>query len=264
MQEQSAASQVIDPTAGRGGDGCPGVQRQLGRLARNDHERRAARRGARGVMASALERLLDVLEATIGPADPLPATDGWELVLRENVAYLVDDATRDRCMTALREAVGLDPESILLATPAQLAAVVGRMRPHERTQRLRRCAELRIAGAPWSAYPGIGRPGVERIELFADERAVLALDSNAARVLHRLGYGERERSYGATYREIQAAAQAQLPAAGSALQRAHQLLRTHGQTICTRNAPACQDCPLREQCQAARGNRTLADPFAKR
>ena len=102
-------------------------------------------------MASKLEGLLDQLESSTGPPDPLPATDGWELVLRENVAYLVDDATRDRCMTALRRNVGLEPESILSATPQQLAAVVAGMRPHDRVERLRRCAELRIAGAPWSA-----------------------------------------------------------------------------------------------------------------
>jgi len=30
------------------------------------------------------------------------------------------------------------------------------VRPAERVQRLRRCAELAIAGAPWKEYPGIG------------------------------------------------------------------------------------------------------------
>src|ERR1700674_3474890 len=172
-------------------------------------------------MPSRLETLLTRLETDTGPPDPVPASDGWELVLRENVAYLVDDGTRDRCLAALRRDVGLDPEAILSARPEQLGAAVAGMRANDRVERLRRCAELRLAGAAWKAYPGIGRPGVERIELFSGQRAVLALDSNAARVLYRLGYGERQRSYDAMYREIQAAAQAELPADVAALQRAH-------------------------------------------
>jgi adenine-specific DNA glycosylase len=159
--------------------------------------------------------------------------------------------------------VGLDPEAILSAPPEQLTAIVAGMRPSDRVERLRRCAELRLAGAAWKAYPGIGRPGVERIELFSGYRAVLALDSNAARALYRLGYGETRRSYDAMYREIQAVAQAELPANVSTLQRAHQLLRRHGKDICTRNLPACGECPLRDQCPAGTGHRAVDDPFAR-
>ena len=183
-------------------------------------------------------------------------------MLRENVAYLVDDATRDRCFAALRTQVGLDPEAILAASDHELGAVVGGMRPHERVERLRRCAELRLADAPWRSYPGIGRPGVERIELFSGQRPVLALDSNALRVLFRLGYGEPGR-YDAIYRSVQSAAQQELPPAVAAVQRAHQLLRRHGQQICTRAAPVCATCPLRTGCAAALGRRPLDDPFAK-
>ena len=214
-------------------------------------------------MATELEIALDLLEHDAGPPDPLPATDGWELVLRENVAYLVDDATRDRCMEALRRQVGLDPESILAARPGQLEGVVAGMRPLDRVERLLRCAELRTAGAPWRSYPGIGRPGVERIELFEGVRAVLALDSNAARVLYRLGYGERLSGYDAAYRSIQHAAAAELSATMADLQRAHQLLRRHGRTMCTRTRPGCGDCPLTARCPALRGDRPIADPFAK-
>ena len=49
-------------------------------------------------------------------------------------------------------------------------------RPAERVERLRRCAELAIVGAPWRQYPGIGQPGLDRIGLFTGSRAVLALD----------------------------------------------------------------------------------------
>ena len=223
-------------------------------------------------MALALERLLALLELDAGPPERLPAIDGWELVLAENVAYLVDDDTRAQCMLALRREVGLDPEAILSAQPEQLRAVVAGMHPLDRVERLRRCAELRLAGAPWKSYPGIGRPGEERIELFSGQRAVLALDSNAARVLFRLGYGEQRSSYSTMYREIQAAAQCELPSEVVVLQRAHQLLRRHGKQICTvtpvpdlvlYTRPACDLCPVRKNCAAGCGLRSVGDPFAK-
>jgi endonuclease III len=212
---------------------------------------------------SRLEQVLVELERYAGPPDPLPATDGWELVLRENVAYLVDDETRDRCMAALRHEVGLEPEAILSAPSPTLESIVAGMRPRERAERLRRCAELRLADAKWRSYPGIGRPGVERIELFTGTRPVLALESNGVRVLYRLGYGDRGRSYDATYRAVQGAAATELAPAVPPLQRAHQLLRRHGQSTCTRLSPACESCPVRSRCAAGTGHRSLADPFVK-
>ena len=208
-----------------------------------------------------LQDLLDRLEATHGPTGPPPSADGWELVLRENVAYLADDATRDRCMAALRDSVGLEPSAILGATDEQLAAVVAGPMRASRTERLRRCAELSMVGASWRAYPGIGRPGAERIELFTGARAILALDSNGLRVLYRLGYGEPSRTYDAAYRSAQRAAGAELPADVAVLRRAHQLLRRHGQLTCTRAGPDCPGCPLRGQCAAALSRRSLTEPY---
>ena len=103
--------------------------------------------------------LLDRLEQAGGPSDPVPSADGWELVLAENIAYLVGDQRRWQALEALRTVVGLAPEQILAAPEDALRGVVTGARPAERAQRLRRCAELAVAGAPWRAYPGIGRPG---------------------------------------------------------------------------------------------------------
>jgi len=106
--------------------------------------------------------LLDRLEQAGGPADPVPSADGWELVLAENIAYLVDDRRRWQALAKLRAEVGLAPEQILAAPEDVLRGIVTGARPAERVQRLRRCAELAIAGAPWRAYSGIGRPGADR------------------------------------------------------------------------------------------------------
>jgi endonuclease III-like uncharacterized protein len=200
---------------------------------------------------SDLGALLDQLEAAAGPADPVPSADGWELVLAENVAYLVDDRRRWQALEQLRDLVGLAPEQILAAPEPVLAAIVAGARPAERVQRLRRCAELAIAAAPWRAYPGIGAPGADRIDLYTSARAVLALDANALRVLARLGYADPARSYATSYRQAQAAAGAQLPATVPALQRASQLLRRHGQATCTRKSPACPRCPVAGRCPSA-------------
>ncbi|MBV8432610.1 MAG: hypothetical protein JO244_15710 [Solirubrobacterales bacterium] len=147
--------------------------------------------------------------------------------------------------------VGLAPEQILAAPDAVLRDVVAGARPAERVGRLRRCAELAIAGAPWRAYPGIGQPGADRIDLFTGARAVLALDANGLRVLTRLGYGSPARSYATSYRQAQAAASARLPAQVATLQRAYQLLRRHGQAVCRRRDPACSSCAIAADCPSA-------------
>ena len=152
-----------------------------------------------------LSALLDQLEQADGPPDPVPSADGWELVLAENVAYLVDDQRRWRALAELRTTVGLAPEQIVAATEQVLRGIV--TGPGDRVQRLRRCAELAIAGAPWRAYPGIGQPGQDRIDLFTGSRPVFALDANALRVLTRLGYATPARSYSASYRQAQARGQ---------------------------------------------------------
>jgi adenine-specific DNA glycosylase len=198
-----------------------------------------------------LPALLDRLEEAGGAAGPVPSTDGWELVLAESIAYLVDDETRWRAVAKLKRVVGATPEQILAAPDVMLLEVVAGMRPADRVARLRRCAELSIAGAPWRAYPGIGQPGSQRIELFTGVRPVLALDANALRVLVRLGYGDPTRAYATTYRQAQAQASGEVPETVSARQRAHQLLRRHGQTICRRSTPSCSTCPIAAQCPSA-------------
>jgi adenine-specific DNA glycosylase len=195
--------------------------------------------------------LLDRLENAAGPAPPVPSTDGWELVLAENIAYLADDETRWRAVATLRRVVGVAPEQILAAPDGVLLQVVGGMRPAQRVARLRRCAELSIAGAPWRAYPGIGLPGAQRIELFSGARPVLALDANALRVLVRLGYGDPTRAYATTYRQAQMRTSGEVPETVPARQRAHQLLRRHGQTICRRSTATCAVCPLATDCPSA-------------
>ena len=109
-------------------------------------------------------------------------------------------------------------------------------------------------------FPGIGEPGAEKILLFSGRHPFLAPDSNGLRVLIRLGFVREEKSYAKSYSESRAAATA-LPPRVDAMQEAHLLLQRHGQTLCRRNDPLCDACPLRDACAYAT-KRRAARPAA--
>src|SRR5580700_5736797 len=203
------------------------------------------------------------------PAPPA-VTDPFQQVLWENVAYLADDKKRAAAFSALRKTVGLRPESILNAKPEKLLAVtrMGGMVPEVRAQRLRQSAEivqillhgkldavlaesLPKAKKTLRRFPTIGEPGAEKILMFAGKYPVLGLESNGLRVLLRLGFAEEQKSYSASYRGVKNAISDQLPRDRKSLVAAHQLLRKHGQELCKRNRPLCDECPLRDSCDYA-------------
>ena len=210
---------------------------------------------------------LDELQRSSGPPPPFPHVDPLHQILHENVAYLVDDRRREEAFAGLRERVGLEPAAILAAPVATLREIagLGGMLPDQRVGKLLRIAELALRHFPHGLrevltrpgaearkalmrFPGIGEPGAEKILLFSGAQPVLALDSNGLRVLLRLGYGEAHKSYSASYRSAQTAASAELPRECHGLQRAHLLLRRHGQQTCKRSRPLCGGCPLRGVC----------------
>ena len=78
---------------------------------------------------------------------------------------------------------------------------------------------------------------------------MLALESNGLRVLVRLGFGEEQKSYSTTYRLIQKSAGVGIKEDYPWLMKAHMLLRHHGQTLCRRSEPICDECPLAEDCE---------------
>lgn len=214
-----------------------------------------------------LQLLVGKLARLYGEPAPLPVTDPFEVVLFENAAYLVDDARRREVFRELRRKVGVSPGRILAAPLEALAAAIGSggMRPLDRARKLQEAAEIaREAGldrlraesrAPKAGtrkllkrFPGIGEPGADKILLFSRGAPSLAPDSNALRVLLRLGYGTDDRNYGKSYRSATEAASPELPADFDFLIRAHQLLRQHGQELCKAAHPRCEACPLRAEC----------------
>jgi endonuclease III len=213
-----------------------------------------------------LTQLIDRLEAHYGKPAPPEYTDPWSLIVWENVAYLVDDERRQQAMTDLRAQIGLKPEEILAAPPARLIkSGVRGIVPEQSAQKLRRSAKIALeefggdlkailklplakAKKALKRFPAIGDPSAEKILLFGRAYPILALDSNAMRVLIRLGYGNETPNYSATYRSVQQAIEPETVKEFPWLIKAHQLLRHHGQELCRRSRPHCLKCPLQSQC----------------
>jgi len=214
-----------------------------------------------------LARAVSILRKFYSAPEPPPVTDPFEQVLWENVAYLADDEKRAAAFAALRKTVGTSPDDILKAKPAKLLAVtrMGGIVPELRAQRLRQCAEivqvllkgklnaaldasLGQARKTLRQFPTIGAPGADKILMFAGKYPVLALESNGLRVLLRLGFSQEQKSYSASYRAVQNAIVSQLAKDCDSLIATHQLLRKHGQELCKRSWPLCDECPLRDSC----------------
>lgn len=206
-----------------------------------------------------LAGIITELETVYGRLSP-PATDPFEMVVMENVAYLVDDERRRTTFEALRDAIGLAPDDLLAHSAGEIAAVIagGGMKPELRAEKLLECARiakrLGVTEATLRKFPGVGEPLADRILLFNSTKRTIAPDSNALRVLLRLGYGTESKNYAQSYRSAVAAASGQLPDVRFA-RRAHLLLRRHGQEVCKRTAPRCEVCPLRESCADYKGRR---------
>ncbi len=210
--------------------------------------------------------LIDRLAQLYGEPAPPAVTEPFAMILWENVAYLANDAKRVEAFAELKTRVGLAPKDIRNAKESVLLSIAGKgIVPANTVEKLRRAAEIArdsfdddlapILEKPLAAakkdlrrFPAIGEPAAEKILLFNQRYAVLALESNGLRVLVRLGYAAEHRNYSTMYKNMQRALAPQLSQDCDALIRAHQLLRRHGQELCKRTTPLCGSCPLRPNC----------------
>jgi endonuclease-3 len=229
-----------------------------------------------------LPELLDKLEAHYGRPEPPETVDPLEMILWENVVYLAVDDVRSKAFRALRKETGLRPERILKTVRARLVAIssLGGIVPEQAADKVRDVAEIAVdefggnlkavlqlplkkALSALKKFPGIGDPGAEKILLFSGTHPFLALESNALRTLLRLGYGSEEKGYAASYRSAQAAAEPECPKDVAWRIRAYQLLRRHGQELCKRSDPLCEECPLFRDCPLPRKEGLLAGPLPR-
>jgi len=216
--------------------------------------------------APSFRNVVGKLAKHYGPPQAPPAKGAFEMILWENVAYLAGDEQRGEAFALLKKKVGTSPAKVLDASKAALRAVAehgiladrfaGKLRDVARIALEEFDGDLDsvIAGPVPAArkalqrFPGIGRPGAEKILLFLRRHASLAVESNGLRVLTRLGIIRPEKSYAAGYALAQKAAADELGDDFGVLITAHLLLRRHGQELCRRSGPACGRCPLAPLC----------------
>ena len=90
--------------------------------------------------------------------------------------------------------------------------------------------------------------------LFAGIAPLAAVPSNATQVLVRILNGEESENYVATYRQAQQAIEAEVPKTIDARTRAYLLVKQHGQEICKRTKPKCEECPVSANCRYFAGH----------
>src|SRR5438552_14696909 len=214
-----------------------------------------------------LPKIVSQLAAHYGQPEPPITTDPFELILLENLAYLVRDERRAEAFKTLRKHAGTKPHEILAASHDDIlrATRLGGMHPEQRVARLKEIALIALnefggdlkqvlklplpkAKQALRKFPSIGEPSAEKILMFTRAYPILGLDSNGLRVLVRLGFGEEKKNYSATYRSVQEVIKDQLKEDYDWLVNAHVLLRQHGKELCKTNRPLCEKCPVNKSC----------------
>ena len=214
-----------------------------------------------------ISALLDRLDVFYGPQAPNFPLDPYEFLVWWYCGYPASDAACSKGWASLTREVGIEPEKLLQAKPAKLAAALktGGIVPELRAERLKEVAlrvkdefggDLRVglagpipqARKKLKSFHSIADPGADRMLLFAGISPIAAVPSNCVHVLDRVLHSQETKNYSAAYREAQHALAAELPEKFDVRTRAYLLLKKHGQEICKRTQPRCNQCPVSAKC----------------
>jgi len=141
---------------------------------------------------------------------------------------------------------------------------------YSRARNLHKCAQAIVAqhGGVFPSdpvvleeLPGIGRSTAAAIAAFSYGTRAAILDGNVKRVFARVFGVERYPGEKAIENEMWLRAVALLPATG--VEAYTQGLMDLGATLCTRNRPSCNRCPLAQRCVAYATGRTNELPIRK-
>jgi len=225
---------------------------------------------------SPLAALLRKLERFYGKPEPpksiLPKVssraDAYEMILYANCGYPATDKACTKGFEALKKSVGLRPEEILGASDETLAQVFQGtgMVPELRGQRIREIAArvkhefegdlgralkgpLKEVRKALKKFPTIADPGADKILLFTRIAPIAAVPSNCVEVTVRIFRGQEYKNYGQNYRAAQEVLHEGLPEDCDSRLRAYLLLKQHGQEICKRTGPLCDQCPVAAHCK---------------
>lgn len=225
--------------------------------------------------------VLDRLEAFYGPQEPCWPVEPYEFLIWWHCGYPASDVTCTKGWNALKKEVGIEPRHILKSTQGKLAHALkaGGMVPEVRAMRLQQIAErvlnefdgdlrntlvgpIEEVRKKLKRFPGIADPGADRVLLFGKVAPVAAVASNCPHVPVRIQLGLERESYSVTYREAQSLIQAETPEQFHPRMRAYLLLKEHGQTVCKRSKPKCEECPVSSACAYFAGkNRGRSRPL---
>lgn len=220
-----------------------------------------------GEVILGVREILKKLESFYGKQAPGWPTDPYLFIVWWHCGYPASDVACARGWESLNGEIGVKPQDLLAAPSGKLASALrpGGMVPELRAMRMKDVAarvqdkfggDLR-AGLVGSiqqvrknlkAFPGIADPGADRIILFGGIQPVAVVPSNCTHVLVRILRGQERQNYGVTYREAQQALEAEIAAKFDARTRAYLLLKRHGQELCKRTNPRCDECPVNSSC----------------
>lgn len=222
--------------------------------------------------ALSLNSILSTLEAFHGPQESCWPVEPYKFLIWWHCGYPASDKTCARGWISLNREVGIEPHQILKASQAKLAEAIkpGGMVPELRAIRLQQIAErvlhefngdlqsglsgpIKEVRKTLKKFPNIADPGVDRIFLFAHLHPVAAVPSNCPQVLVRVQLGLERENYGVNYRDAQSLIEADVPAQFHSRERAYLLLKRHGQEICKRSKPKCEQCPVSQNCAYVSG-----------
>lgn len=218
-------------------------------------------------MKGTVSEILEQLEKHYGKQQATWPTDPYLFLVWWHCGYPASDKACSKGWDELNKSIGVEPEKILRASPDKLAEALrpGGMVPELRAMRLKEIAarvkdefagDLRAAlvgpipkvRSILKKFPNIADPGADRILLFAECAPIGAIPSNCPHVLVRLQRGQERENYGVNYREAQQAIEAEVPATFEARIRAYLLLKHHGQEVCKRTKPKCEQCSVKSMC----------------
>lgn len=161
-------------------------------------------------------------------------------------------------------------ESLAAAASPEVMAHWAGLGYYSRARNLHKCAQAIVAqhGGVFPAdpllleqLPGIGRSTAAAIAAFSYGTRAAILDGNVKRVFARVFGVERYPGEKAVENELWLRAVALLPEHG--VESYTQGLMDLGATLCTRNRPACERCPLAPRCIARATGRTAELPIRK-
>src|SRR6266851_5850207 len=107
-----------------------------------------------------LPKIVSQLAAYYGNPEPPITTDPFELILLENIAYLVSDDRREHAFKTLRQHAGTKPHEILAASHDEIlqATNLGGMHPEQRVNRLREIALIAMDEFGGDLRPALNLP----------------------------------------------------------------------------------------------------------